>query len=172
MVESQQNSRKKETGPEKSNKNSSKANPSVQHMGVSAFPSRAALCTPSGSEGAALMWLQPLPRPLSPPVLCQALGSGSGPSQPLPRPGSLSALRAVAGAVQGAGAEGTQGLGAPGRAHSPTSCPVPGSLCQMDPSAVRAAQPRLPPLPACFAITAGSPGRWGLVEWLRGQGWG
>lgn len=101
-------------------------------------------------------------------MLCQALGSRSVPTQPLPHPGSLCALvqflcTGAAGMWQrlhrSVRAEGTQGLGAPGRAHTPASCSVqPVSLFPTHPSTVRAAQSRLPPLPSCFAITAGS--RW------------
>lgn len=73
---------KRKQGPEKSNKNSSEANSSVQHMGVSTFPSRAALHAPACPGGAALMWLQqPLP-PWSPPCC----GSRSVPGQPPPHP--------------------------------------------------------------------------------------
>lgn len=84
------NSRKKETGPEKSNKNSSEANPSVQHMGVSAFPSRAAPHAPGCSGGAALMWLQQplppwLPPPRTVPAAWQPVGVPPAPASPAVR---------------------------------------------------------------------------------------
>lgn len=140
----------------------------MQHMGVSAFPSRAAPHAPGCSGGAALMWLQPCHGPPSPPCCARPLAVAQcpaspclsrGPCVPLCQP----LLARAAGMWQrlhtGLGAEGVQGLGAPGGARPPPWCPVPpASLCQMHPSAVRAAQSRLPPLPARFAITAGS--RW------------
>lgn len=151
----------------------------MQHMGVSTFPSRAAPHAPGCSRGVALMWLQLLPWPPQSPVLCQALGSSSVPSQPLPLLESPCALvqaplywgcRGVERLHRGVRAEGIEGLGAPGRAHSPAR-----ALCcrRRFARCIRALCEQhnlsfLPSLPACFAITAGS--RWEMGGWWRGCG--
>lgn len=153
----------------------------MQHMGVSAFPSRAALHAPGCSGGAALMWLQLLPWPpqcpRAVPGTWQQLSAQPAPASP-GVPACPCASPSTLG-LRGRGKGCTRVLelrGCRGRGLLAVPTPPPCALCRRRRFArcIRALceQHNLGFLPSPLVLQSqqGPAGRWGLVEGLRGQG--
>lgn len=159
----------------------------MQHMAVSAFPSRAAPRAAGCWGGAALMWLQqPLP-PCGPPCPPPGPLAVPGAWHPVGTPPASASLKG--GCVQGKNvtrivqeemphwdAECRAGPRARSclclRSHVPR---CPAGVCmpcwrspsQLRPGALQTAQSPLPPFASCFAISAAGSG---VSAWGRGDG--